>query len=348
MNVASLLANALLIFGSFLIAGIFLKNFILPRLEKLVYVSPYIIDKVAFGRVRRWIFLWFVLLGLLCSSYYIRYKTGLEYSRYAYKAGLVFLSVSFILFFAEVISEFIRSYAKRTSTDIAQVSILEHFAKWLVILLGILILLHSLGIPLGPVLTGFGIGGLAVALALQDTLANFFSGLHLLISKQIKPGDYVKLDSGEEGYVVDITWRNTVIKELPNNFIIIPNSRIAKAIIKNYYVPEKEISVPISVGISYESDLDNAEKVAIEVAKEVMREVKGGVPTFEPFLRYNGFSDFSINFTVILRAQEVVDQYLIKHEYIKRLHKRFKKEGIVIPYPVRTVYLKEEGASEHD
>jgi len=141
---------------------------------------------------------------------------------------------------------------------------------------------------------------------------------------------------------VDITWRNTVIRQLPNNLIIIPNRKLSEAIVTNFNMPEKELAVLIQVGVSYDSDLEKVEKVTIEVAKEVMKEVQGGVPKFEPFIRYHTFDDFSINFTVILRAKEFVDQYLIKHEFVKRLKKRYDEEGIVIPFPIRTVYLKNE------
>jgi len=203
------------------------------------------------------------------------------------------------------------------------------------------LILNTLNINITPFITSLGIAGLAVGLALQDTLSNFFAGLYILISKKIKPGDYISLDSGIEGYVEDITWRNTTIRQLPNNIVIVPNSKLASSIITNYYLPEKELAVLVQVGVSYNSDLEKVERVTIEVAKEVMKEVPGGVPNFEPFIRYHTFGDFSINFTVILRAQSYVDRYLVTHEFIKRLHKRYKEEGIEIPFPIRTVYLRQ-------
>jgi small-conductance mechanosensitive channel len=187
-----------------------------------------------------------------------------------------------------------------------------------------------------------GVGGLAVALALQSTLSNFFAGLKILASKQIRPGDYIKLDSGEEGYVVDITWRNIIILTLQNNIIFIPNSKLINSSITNFSMPDKELAVPVNVGISYQSDLKKVEQITKEVAKEVMKEVDGGVPEFEPLIRFHTFGDFSINFTVILRAKEFNYRSFLIHEFIKRLHERYKKEGIEIPFPIRTVYLKSE------
>jgi small-conductance mechanosensitive channel len=131
---------------------------------------------------------------------------------------------------------------------------------------------------------------------------------------------------------------------LPNNVVLIPNAKLAQAIIVNYYLPEKEMAVLVNLGVHYKSDLKKVEKITCEVAREVMKEVSGGVPEFEPFIRYNTFADFSINFTVILRAREYVDQYLIKHEFIKRLHERYNKENINIPYPIRAINYEQEGA----
>ncbi len=110
----------------------------------------------------------------------------------------------------------------------------------------------------------------------------------------------------------------------------------------NFYYPSQDLAVLVAVGVHYKTDLGRAEEVAVEVAREVMREVKGGVPEFEPFVRFNAFGDSSVNFNVILRAREFVDQYLVKHEFIKRLHARFAKEGIVIPYPIRAINYDQE------
>jgi len=131
---------------------------------------------------------------------------------------------------------------------------------------------------------------------------------------------------------------------LPNNIVIIPNSKLGQSVLTNYYMPETEMAVLVQVGVHYQSDLKHVEKVTIEVGEETLKEVQGGVAGFKPFIRYHTFDDFSINFTVILRCKEFVDNYLIKHEFIKRLHARYNKEGIVIPFPIRDVYIKENKA----
>jgi len=195
-------------------------------------------------------------------------------------------------------------------------------------------------------LTALGVGGLAVALALQEPLANFFAGVFITLAGQVRLGDYMKLDTGQEGYVVDFSWRSTRLRMLANNLVVVPNAKLAQAIVVNHDLPSKALAVPVDVGVDYASDLEHVERVTIEVAREVMAQVRGGVPDFEPFIRYHTFGDSSIDFSVILRANEFVDQYLVKHEFVKRLHARFNKEGISIPFPITTIPLRGEGASE--
>lgn len=203
----------------------------------------------------------------------------------------------------------------------------------LIFFAAILVILESFNISIIPFLTALGIGGLAIALALQDTLSNFFSGFYMLVSRNFKPRDYVELESGEKGYIQDINWRNTTILTLPNNLVIIPNSKIASSIIKNYSKPDQEMAVLIDVRVSYNSDLTKVEKTVEKIGNEIMEKTVGGVESFKTFIRYHTFADSGIDFTVILRAKKFIDQYIIKHEFIKALHEEFKKEKIEIPFP---------------
>lgn len=220
-------------------------------------------------------------------------------------------------------------------------SLITNIIRIVVAILVGLVILQSIGVAITPLIGALGVGGLAVALALQETLANLFAGVVIILSKQLRPGDFVMLSSGEQGYVTDISWRNTTIRSLPNNMIIVPNYLLSSNIVTNHYQPERQMSVLIPVGVSYDSDLERVERITNEVSNEVMKEIEGGIPESEPMIRFNNFGDFSIDFTVILQSREVVDQYLIKHEFIKRLHKRYREEGIDIPFPIRTIHAPE-------
>jgi len=254
--------------------------------------------------------------------------------------------LAIILFVDKFLNGLIQEYASKVEILKSSGGVARGFARFIVMCLGLLILLDSFGVSITPVVASLGIGSLAVALALQPTLENFFSGIQLVIDKPIQVGHFIKLESGEEGYVHKIGWRSTWIRVLANNVVVMPNKMIVNAKVINYYYPEMEMSTLIQVGVHYESDLEKVERVTIEVAKETLHEVTGGVKDFQAFIRYHTFADFSINFTVILRVKEFVDNYLVKHEFVKKLHKRYAQEGIIIPYPIRAINHDQEKAFE--
>ncbi|QJW46573.1 mechanosensitive ion channel family protein [bacterium BFN5] len=245
-----------------------------------------------------------------------------------------------ILFLTLIVARMASGYLKqkfgKTSGAFASTSILATSIDLAVYTIGVLFLLESFGVAISPLLTALGVGGLAVALALQDTLANLFSGINILVAKQIKISDFVKLSTGEEGHVVDMNWRNTTIKTSAENMVVIPNQKFASSIITNYAQPFAECSISIPIGISYDSDLDHVEKITVEVAKQILQEIEGGVKSFKPAVRYVSFGEYSITFNVTLRVKTVTDQYLVRHEFIKRIHVRFQQEGIKIPFLTRT------------
>ena len=287
-------------------------------------------------------FFWIILLGIYFSISLAEFPLKFQkIINFINKLLIILFIISLTWFSANIIVSIFNFYIRQKTELPPRVSIIEIIIKILFFFVGFIIILDTLDITITPFITSLGIAGLAVGLALQDTLGNLFAGLHILMTKQIKPGDYISIEGGFEGFVEDITWRNTTIRTLPNNLVIIPNSKIASSIVTNYFLPDKELAVLVQVGVSYGSDLEKVEKVTIEVAREVMKEFPGGVPDFEPFIRYHTFGDFSINFTVILRVQSYTDRYPVIHEFVKRLHKRYKEEGIEIPFPIRTVYLKQ-------
>ncbi|MFH8468162.1 mechanosensitive ion channel family protein [Streptomyces sp. NPDC017991] len=246
---------------------------------------------------------------------------------------------------ARVLAGLVRAVTQSRSGVAGSASIFVNITRVVVLAIGCLVVLQTLGISIAPLLTALGVGGLAVALALQDTLANLFAGIHILASKTIQPGDYIRLTSGEEGYVVDINWRNTVVRNLSNNLVIIPNAQLSSTNMTNYSRPEQEMTLMVQVGVGYDSDLEHVERVTSEVVVEVMTEIEGAMPEHEPAIRFHTFGDSRISFTVILGVGEFSDQYRIKHEFIKRLHKRYRLEGIRIPSPARTVALQQNGVA---
>ena len=238
------------------------------------------------------------------------------------------------------------------SGNASQSTLLDTIFKVVVYASGLLIVLNYYGISIAPIITAMGVGGMAIALGLQETLANIFSGLQLILSKQLRVNDYIKLSTGDEGRVTDINWRfTTIMPANEGNVVVIPNKTIAGSITTNFSMPRDDIVITIPIGVAYDSDLDEVERVTVEVAREIMMRFDRYEPNFNaegadknplaPVVRFTTFADSSINFSVILHSANFTNQYLLKHEFIKAVTKRYREEGIEIPFPIRTVVTPE-------
>lgn len=330
----------LIVFSIILFLGYIVRKILFKRLSRWAEHAKSEIDNTIVKAIKGPSIIWYWMLAIYIALETSKLPEDIISVLWKIILAVIIASVTIVL--ANISTGLIKIYSRKIETALPITSLTQNITRIIIFIIGFLIVLNSLGISITPILAALGVGGLAVALALQDTLSNLFAGFHIIVAKQIRIGDYIKLASGEEGYVTDINWRTTKIKMLSNNVVLVPNAKLTQAIITNYYLPDKEMAVLINVGVHYNSDLKEVERITCEVAGEVMQEVPVGVPDFEPFIRYHTFGDFSINFTVILRAKEFVDQYLIKHEFIKRLHERYKKEGIVIPFPIRAINYEQE------
>ena len=218
--------------------------------------------------------------------------------------------------------------------------LINGIVNFILYLIGIIIILEHFNIKLTPIIATLGVGALAVGLALQNTLSNFFAGLHIISDKPINVGDFIELEGTQlSGYVEDIGWRSTRIRTLSNNIIVVPNGKLAESIIINNSMPQQEMSTVVQCGISYNDDLNKVEKITVEVAKKIQKNVNGAVKTFDPFIRYHTFGDSNINFSIILRVEKSVDKYLVTHELIKELKKAYDKNKIEISWPVRKIHM---------
>jgi small-conductance mechanosensitive channel len=211
-----------------------------------------------------------------------------------------------------------------------------------VIFVGLILILNQAGIKLTPILTALGIGSLAVALALQDTLANFFAGINILLSEQIAKGDYIKLDSGQEGTIIEVNWRITLMKTISNAIISLPNSKLSSAIVTSFQFRKAEVSASVNYGVAYGSDLERVEKIAVLAAQEIIYKCEDSVKTYTPIVYFIGFEDSSINFTLIFRVKNVYARSFIQSEVFKNLYKKLKEEKIEIPFPQRIVSLNKQ------
>jgi len=248
--------------------------------------------------------------------------------------------------FMRVSGELVRQIGDQLPGATPATTLTQNLAQAAVAILGVLVTLRVIGIDITPLLTTLGVGGLAVALALQDTLSNLFGGIYVSMAGQVRLGDYIKLNSGEEGYVTDIGWRSTIIRTLSGNMIIVPNAKLSQAIVTNYYLPQKAMSISLQVGVSYNSDIELVERVLLEIGKQASTEVPGMLAAPAPSVTLDpGFGDWALNFQLGFQIAEFSNQASVRNELRKRIVRRFREEGIEIPFPTRTVF--NAGAPEH-
>ncbi|HXH81647.1 MAG TPA: mechanosensitive ion channel family protein, partial [Candidatus Tectomicrobia bacterium] len=243
---------------------------------------------------------------------------------------------------ANVLASAVVAAGERRALGVGVTGLARTTVRAATLLIGALVLLGALGIEITPLLTALGVGGLAVALALQDTLSNLFAGVHLLADRPIRVGDYVKIGDAVEGHVVDVGWRSTRVRRLQNTVVIVPNKTVAESVITNYDLPESRMALLLRVGVAYGTDPDRVEALLLDEAQRAAREVPGLLADPAPVVRFiPGFGEYSLDFTLVCQVATFVDQYLVQHELRKRILRRFAAEGIEIPFPVRTLQIRD-------
>jgi small-conductance mechanosensitive channel len=204
--------------------------------------------------------------------------------------------------------------------------------------LAVLMALQSLGVPVTPLLTTLGIGSLAVALALQDTLANFFAGLYLLADRPVRSGDYIKIYEGEEGYVEAIGWRSSRLRTLKNNIVIVPNQKLSQAVLTNFHLPGPELVLSIPIRATYDADPEVVEACLLDELLKTVAQMPEVSKTTEPSVRLSDLGESGLVYQCVVTARDFEAQGPAGNQIRKRLLARLRKEGIAVPYPQRVIH----------
>ncbi len=336
---------AIIIIASVIAARIFI--FILVRgVLHVTSKTKNTLDDAIVDAIRKPVYIAIILAGILFALLPLHYVAAyVDQIQLAFTVIWILLGAYTATRIMKVVFQwYIQTVGTKTKSKMDETiaPILRKILSAFIYAIALMIILKTFGFEITPMVAGLGIGGLAIALALQDTLANLISGTFMVSDKAIKAGDFIEIEGGMKGFVEEIGWRSTRIRTLPNNYVIVPNSKIANSIITDYSDPVEEMSVVIQVGVAYWEDLEKVEKVTVDVAKHIQQTVEGALRDFQPFIRYHTFADSNINFSVILRVNKFVDQYLVTHEFVKALKKRYDDEGIDISFPVRTIINKKD------
>jgi MscS family membrane protein len=192
-----------------------------------------------------------------------------------------------------------------------------------------------IGISFTAVFASAGIAGIAFALAARESLANFFGGISILMDSPFKTGDYILLESGERGVVVNVGMRSTRILTRDDILIAIPNSIITSTKIINESAPQPRFRVRIKIGVSYDSGIDLVEKTLLAIAQS--NPLVSSTP--DPRVRFRSFGDSALDYELLCWAHRPQDKGRLIHELNREIYATFKQEGIEIPFPQRDVHL---------
>ena len=283
-------------------------------------------------------------LGVMLAGMYIVFRYVLPFA----PSSVVFITkVFFVLgvfwavyFGIHALNTIFKAYARNNKKWNNSLFIVQKVTSIIIYILAALLILSQLGVQITPLLASLGIGGLAIALALQSTLANYFAGLYISSDETIRPGDFIELDDKNKGYVQDISWRSTKLQTFWGNVIIIPNSRLADTIVTNYSEPRDEIGLYIPLGVQYDSDLAKVEKVSLAVARRVLASSHGAIKDSMPKVSFKEFGSSSINFGVTMKVRSYTDRFTVRHDFMKELVTEYRKQGINFAFPSQSLYFQ--------
>ena len=259
-----------------------------------------------------------------------------------------------VILFGRVVSRgmdwAIEEQGKRTrhTVDTRLLLMLRRVLAAMIYGLGLLLVINILGIPISPLIAGLGLGGVAVALAIQPTLSNLFAGTYVMTEGVVSPGDYIEMEGGIAGYVLEVGWRSTRLRTWSNNLVVVPNARFAETIITNYYEPDPPVNVYLTCGVSYDSDLARVEAVSMDVMNGVLDTSPHGVKEYGAYFGFDNFGESNVDFWLFVQARDRLASFELRSALIHELHRRFDEEGIVINYPVRSLQFPNGASPQPD
>ena len=299
------------------------------------------LDSLIVSSLRGPIVLWSLILGIHLATQYSEIPRA--DIRYIPRTLAVLWILSLTMAMSRLAGSAVRFYGGRVTGVQSVTSLTQKLAQLGVLILGLVWLLRVFDVSLTLLVSTLGVGGLAVALALQDTLSNLFAGFYVSLSGLIHIGDYIRLNTGEEGYITDINWRCTTMRGSTNNLVVVPNSKLGQAIYTNYNLPDQRLGMSFIISIAADSDIDRVQAVLLEETLAAVTEIEGLVSDPAPYVLFKpGPADYPFALEVNYSASEFGRQYFAQSELRKRLFKRLKAEKVTLAFPTRTLPLEQK------
>jgi MscS family membrane protein len=255
----------------------------------------------------------------------------------------------FILISAWVLSTFLysviriygRAYAQRSDTDMDDrlVELLELVIRYVIWFAAVMAIFKVFNIDITPFLAGAGIAGIAVALAAQDLISNFFGGAIITVDKPFKVGDRVKIEN-YYGDVISVGTRSTRIRTLDYQVVTLPNNKITTNVIVNYSEPDEKLRITIPVTVAYGTNPLHVKKILLEIAHDAIKNTEFFLEDPAPSVFFDEFAASSLNFIlkIWMRKYSLPDES--KDAINCRIAERFTKEGIEIPFPQMDIHMR--------
>jgi len=315
-----------------------LVNLVVRKLLKpLAKKTRTVVDDIVIKNLSSMIFYIILLIGIRAGISGLKLETGVVHN--AVDTILILIVIRILI---KMISNFadhwMNAWQNRTDARAEErlIPFLQKIIKAVVIILGVIFIFNAWKVNISPLLATAGIAGLAIGLAVKDSLGNILGGLQLVLDKTFKVGDKVELDSGELGVIMDIGLRSTKMKTYDNEVIFIPNGYLANSKIKNFTQPDLSLRVNVYFGVEYGSDTGQVREVvagAIQKLEQVLSEPP-------PVVQFLKMSDYSLDFVARAWVSEFSLAYGTSLEMTDAIYRVLNEAGIEIPFPTHTVYSK--------
>ena len=327
---------------SSIVVAFLVFKLVFPIIVRFTQWTPTDLDSRLVRSMRWPITFGILVLGAYLAAVIAFELTGSERERadtIARAMGIVVGITVVVGLLSSTIDWYLENLASRTNhvVDLRLFPLIRRVGGVIIYGIGALLVLDVMDINISPLIAGLGLGGLAVALAIQPTLANLFAGTYVMTEGVISTGDYIELESGMAGYVVEVGWRSTRIRTWGNNLVVVPNARFAETIITNYQQPVPSVNVYVTCGVSYDSDLDEVEAISREVMADLVDNDHNAVRSYGSWFAFDAFGESNVDFWLFLQARDRIASFNLQSALIKNLHRRFQEEDITINYPVRTL-----------